>query len=289
MMMRCEDAREQLVHLVYDELPSEVTMALRSHADACPACARELRSLEATLAAIDGWGELAVGHPVHSAASLEALRTARARHGRRSRLVERWRPLELCLPALCGIAFGALTFFLLRDYVAAADLSATTHVFLGVLSGGLCAGLFHIALRGAQWPAGLQIQPTAWAVLAAMFLTCLLLYAIPVPTVLTRPPLAWLLEINPGGAGKALAYLVVGAVYAAIPFVVGGLATGRRIGERLLPHAVVGACVYLAAIAPGLAVVCAPFGLGIYLSMLGGAGIGGLGGALVGLWITASI
>lgn len=289
MTMRCEEAREQLVHLLYEELPPEEAAVIRGHAQICSACARELRALEDTLGAIGAWGQLPVGQPFRPATTLQALRVAWARQRRWSRFAQRYRQWDIGPPVLCGIAFAALNFFLLKDYVAAAGLSASSHVFLGVLSGGLCAGLFYIALRGGQAPARLNPQPTAWAVLIAMGLTCLLLYLIPVPALLIRPPLGWLLEASPGGVGKDLAYLVMGAGYAAIPFVLGGLVAGRRIRERLLPHAVGGACMYVAAIAPGLAIVCAPFSLAIYLSMLAGAGMGGFGGALAGLWLMASV
>lgn len=289
MTMRCEEAREQLVHLVYEELPPEDAVALRGHTDACPACARELRTLEATLGAISAWGQLPIDQRFRPAPALQAMMAARPGRHFWARLTKASGPWEFCPSALCGILFAGLSFLFLKDYLAAADLSATTHLFLGILSGGLCAGLFHIGLRGAQRPMGLHLQPTAWAVLIAMFLTCLLLYIIPVRALLARPPLAWLLDSSPGGLGKELAYLVIGAAYAAIPFLVGGLAAGRRIRDRLLPHAVAGACIYLAVIAPGLAVVCAPFGLSIYVTMLGGAATGAFGGALTGLWLMASV
>lgn len=288
MTMRCEDAREQLVDLVYDELPPEATMALRDHTDTCPACARELRALEATLGAIGAWGQLPIGQPFRPAPALQTMMTAGPGRHFWSRFTAAFRSWDFCPSAICGMIFAALTFFLLKDYIAAAELPATTHVFLGVLSGGLCAGLFHIALRGGQRPMGLRLQPTAWAVLIAAFLTCLLLYLIPLPVLLMRPPLAGLSETGPWGAGKEMAYFLMGVAYAAIPFVVAGMVASRRIRERLVPHAVAGACMYLLVVAPGLAIVCAPFNFGVYLSMLGGSGLGGLGGALAGLGLMAS-
>lgn len=279
--MRCEEARDRLLDLVYEELPPEDALALRRHAEACPVCAEELRAIEATLGALDAWGQLPVGEPFRPAPALEALRAARSRRHFWSRWAERGGPWEVWVPALGGIAFAALSFFLLRDYVTAAGLSATTHVLLGVLSGGLWAGLCHLALRERTWAAPVRLQPTAWAVLIATFLTCVLLYLAPVTSLLARPPLAWLLE---GGAtSKAMAYLLLGMLYAAIPFAAGGWVAGRRIRDRLLPHAVAGVCIYLLMIAPDLGVVCAPFGLGIYLSMLAGTALGGLGGAFAGL------
>lgn len=284
--MQCEEARPQLLDLLYEELPAEEEATLvRRHCETCAACAQELRALEATLGAIDAWGHVPVGEPFRPAPALQALRSAQARQPRWFRAVGRGGPWEVCLSALCGVAFAALTMFLLRDYVAAAALSAPTHVILGVLSGGLCAGLVHLALRGGQAPGGLRLQPTAWAVLIAIFLTCLLLGLVPLPTLLARPVVARFLGVTASGAGSTLGYLVLGGAVAAVPFLIGGLAAGRRIRERLLPHAVAAACVYVVVIAPGLAIVCAPLGLAVYMSMLGGGAIGGLGGVLAGLWL----
>ena len=52
-VMSCKDAREYLLDLI--EGQNGVSAEVRAHLKSCPACAEELRSLQATMAVLDEW------------------------------------------------------------------------------------------------------------------------------------------------------------------------------------------------------------------------------------------
>jgi len=53
--VNCNDVRERLVNLLYDELEAAERTEVKRHLDACGGCAEEIASLRGTLAALDAW------------------------------------------------------------------------------------------------------------------------------------------------------------------------------------------------------------------------------------------
>ena len=289
--MRCQEAREQLVHALYGELSEAEEAAVQEHLGACGECREELRALKATMKALDEWREVPLPATLHSVGRVSlagALQAGRA---------WRWNAVFSYLaPVALGMALSLASLFLLREYLLANEFSSFTHVVLGISMGVLFSGLFQLAFKGkeilVQRKTGevrLSLKATAWMAITAIGMVCVLAYMFPAPWVLQRVAFT----LGPRGLADAsflrVAYFLLGAGYTSIAFFPGSLFVGRRLqGERLL-HILVAACLYLIAIAPGLAVICLPFSLGIYLSMLGGSVVGSMIGSAFGIWIAARI
>jgi len=188
---------------------------------------------------------------------------------------------------LISIAGGTLwalaSLLLLRKYLDASAFPPVVHLLLGVLSGGLFAGLCHLALWGSEGRLGGRLERTGWslkvvgrAALLAIGLTCLAFYAV--------PP-GWVFRWGGLDSSPALGYFIVGGIYTTLAALGAGLFVGKRLGQRLLPHALLATCLYVVVMAPGLALICTPFGLMVYLSLLAGSALGGLLGALGGFGV----
>jgi hypothetical protein len=284
--MRCQEAREQLVHALYGELSEAEEAALQEHLGVCGECRDELRALKATVKALDAWREVPL--PARQPSLASALQAGMA---------GRWNAVFSSLaPVALGMTLSLVSLFLLREYLSANEFSSFTSVVLGLSMGVLFSGLCQLAFKGKEipirWKRGevrLSLKATAWMAITAIGMVCVLADVFPVPWVLQRMAFT----LGPRGLAEASfwrgGYFLLGAGYTAIAFLPGGLFAGRRLQGEWLLHILVAACLYLIAIAPGLAVICLPFSLGIYLSMLGGSVVGSMAGAAFGFWMAARI
>jgi len=101
--MNCNEARELLPALLYDNAPLENANAVRAHVTCCPACRQEFAELERVRNALD-----AVAVPAVSVDVSRVFQQAAALQQRRAR---RWRRAAV---AACGLAAALLLVVLLR-------------------------------------------------------------------------------------------------------------------------------------------------------------------------------
>jgi hypothetical protein len=101
--MNCNEARELLPALLYDNLPPENADAVRAHVTGCPACRQEFAELERVRIVLD-----AVAVPAVSVDVSRVFQQAAALQQCRAR---RWRRAAV---AACGLAAALLLVVLLR-------------------------------------------------------------------------------------------------------------------------------------------------------------------------------
>lgn len=277
--MSCREVHEQLVHYLYHECSATEQRAVEDHLHACNICQEEHATLRRTLQALDLW-EVPAMEPFLVPSAVGPVKAT-------------WRPKGSFLPGRpfveplisigCGTLWALASLLLLKRYLDATAFPPLVHLLLGVFSGGLFAGLSHLALWGSGGMLGGRLGMTGWslkvtarAALLTIGLTCLAFYAF--------PP-GWVFQWGGLDSSLALGYFVVGGSYAALAALVAGLLTGKGLGRTLLPHAILAACFYVVVMAPGLALICTPFGLAVYLSLLAGSAFGGVMGALGGFWV----
>lgn len=288
--MTCEECRASLVDLVYEEASPEEGRRLHAHLEGCEGCRRELEALRRVAGLLDRWQEIPL--PVHPA-PVPAPQPAPI--GIRSRVISLRRSpgWRIAGSLAAGACWALLSLFLLRGYLVASPLSPMLHVFLGALSAAIGSSLFYTAFGGSWAGPGVTARadsaPLARGVLLGAPITCLLLALGPAPWTVAgfgSPD-----EVAAAVRPEALAglYLLYGAGFGFLGLFAGYLVTGRGVWRGSLTTPAVAACLFLMAVAPGLAVVSIPFTAGTYASVLGGSALGGLGGSTLALWLRARV
>lgn len=287
--MTCEECRASLVDLVYEEASPEEGRRLHAHLEGCEGCRRELEALRRVAGLLDRWQEIPL--PVHPA-PVPAPQPAPI--GIRSRVISLRRSpgWRIAGSLAAGACWAFLSLSLLRGYLIASLLSPVTHVLLGALSAAIGSSLFYTAF-GESWTgrgptARPYAAPMSCGVLLGATVTCLLLALAPAPWTLAdfgAPD-----EVARALRPEALAglYLLYGAVSGFLGLFVGCLVTGRGLWQGSLATPAVAACLFMLAMAPGLAVVSIPLAVGTYAPVLGGSALGGLGGSTLALWFRAT-
>jgi hypothetical protein len=284
--MTCEECRASLVDLVYEEASPEEERRLHAHLEGCEGCRRELEALRRVAGLLDRWQEIPLS--VHPA----PVRVPEpGPSGVRSRVFSpRWLPGWRIPGSLAaGACWALLLPFLLHGYLVASQLPGMVHVLLGVLSAAIGSSLFYTAF-GGNWTrpgpsAYPEAAPLARGVLLGAPAACLLLALGPAPWTLAG--LGGPNELAAGLLPEALAglYLLYGAGFGFFGLFAGCVVTGRGVWRGSLTTSAAATCLFLLAIAPGLAVVSIPFAVGTYAPLLGGSALGGLGGSTLALWL----
>lgn len=285
--MGCREVQENLVHYLHGELEEGEKAIVEGHLSGCRICGDELALLKLTFRALDAW-------QVPSPPVLVERVLAQLEPGPAEGAISARRPLlEPLISIGCGTLWALISLFLLRKYLAVNTFAPFTHLVLGVLSGGLFAALCQLAFwgygRAFEGRLGLSLTLAARVALLAIGLACLTFYVFPVPRLLQNGlggPLPAFLSRD---SALALSYLLVGGGSAILAFLVAGIALGKKLVHGPGRHALLAACLYVVVMAPGLAVICIPFSLAIYLSMLLGSLLGGVAGATFGFWVASSI
>jgi hypothetical protein len=83
-------------------------------------------------------------------------------------------------------------------------------------------------------------------------------------------------------------YFLLGSATSLFSLFIGNLILGRRLFVNPLVQGPLAACLFTMAIAPALSVLCIPFTLGIYTSLLFGSFLGALTGGTLGSWLAVS-
>lgn len=286
--MSCRAVHENLVHYLYGELEEGEKAFVEGHLSGCRICRNELALLKLTFRALDAWQVqsspvLVEREPAHltPGPTYEGVTSVR-------------RPvLEPLISIGCGALWAFISLFLLRGYLSVNTFAPFTHLILGILSGGLFAALCHLALwgygRALEGRLGLSLMLPARVALLAIGLACLTFYILPIPWLLQKGLAVPFLAFPSRDSALAPSYLLVGGNAALLAFLVAGIALGKRLAHGPRLHTLLAACLYVIVMAPGLAVICIPFSLVIYMSMLGGSLLGGVAGATFGFWAASSI
>lgn len=276
--MDCRKCRECLVDYLYGELPREVGAHVRSHVAECVDCRSELRLLTRTRETLDAWREAPPPAYLGNVSQELAARVPRTRMTFWSRsMASHWVPLAT------GGLVALLTFVLLQDYVEASPLPTAIHVFLHILWGALFGLLLHLGLRGksihdAESPNGwwgLASSRAARGALVSASLGCILVAAVPLPLFFRMTGL-----VSDSSMAYGLGLLGYSAVAAA-----GATLAVRPSADGRCRHPMVLAGLYAVVMGPGLAVICVPLTLAVYLAALAGSIAGATLGSFAGLRI----
>lgn len=289
--MKCDDLERYLHPFLDNELTAAECLDIQRHLEGCPAC----RRLVEVQAGIMAFIREATAHEEAPEALWGKITRRIQAEDQRIKLWQR-AGFDLVAPVVFGIAAAALSFFLLREYMAAGALSPLTHAVLGVISGGLFGGLVRLGLRGPgrvieerlNGRLRVSLRPLAWVSLGAALLTCLLFFLFPLPAV---TGLAWrvLAPTVPAGPPTSFGeYLLLGGGYALMALFAGGLLVGRWVRGNVISNGLVAACLYVVVMAPGFAVVCIPLTATALLGMALGSAAGGVVGGTVGIWALAT-
>lgn len=273
--MNCYDVQQALIDALYGDLPGSVRREVEAHRTMCAACAEAWAALHAMQHALGQW------HDVSPPVDLRARVLAHVAAQRAAVPSVAWWRRGLVSTGLsvgAGLAMMIATVLLLSRFLALEDIAPRALLLCGALWGGAYIGLCRLALSEAagtprRWvPGGLLLTRAAGMALLAVGVATLLLtlgLALPVAAVLERLfPSPWL----PFLGGGTVALLALG---------VSSWGLGRMPDTRPLLPALLAACFFVLAVAPGLLMFCVPFTLGVYAGLLLAVGLGaGAGGAL---------
>lgn len=265
--MDCRAVQDALVEALYGALPAARQVA--AHCQACPSCAAAWEALQRTAALLAQWPD----EPPPAAVRQRVLAQVRAlaAAGRRP-----WWQGGLARTALAvgaGLALLVLTVLVLAPWLPLDAVTPRLLLLCGALWGGAYIGLCRLAFASQE--EGLAVAAAQLALLALAVATLLLAAARALGLA------AWLPAAGPALFGGGLALVALG---------VSSGCSGRWLAVRSAVQALLAACFFLLAVAPGLLMFCVPFTLGAYAGLLlavgCGAGAGVLGGALAqgGIW-----
>lgn len=273
--MHCETVQQALIEALYDDLPAATRREVEAHRATCATCAQSWASLQAMQQVLRQWQDVA------PPADVRARVLAQVAAQRGAVPAGAWWRQGLVRTGLAvgaGLAMMAVTVLLLSRFLPLEALTPPALLLCGSLWGGAYSGLCRLALSEApgtprRWvPGGLLLARAAGMALLALGVATLLLtlgLALPVAAWLERllPP-PWLTFLG----GGTVALLALGVSSGCL---------GRVPDTRTLLPAVLAACFFMLAVAPGLLMLCVPFTLGVYVGLLLAVGLGaGAGGAL---------
>ncbi len=274
--MNCHDVQRALIDALYGELAASARRDLEAHRARCADCTEAWTSLHTMQQALSQWSD--VPPPPGLRARVLAQVAARRREGL---LLPWWRRglASTGLSVAAGLAMMVLSVFLLSHVLAVETVSPRVLLICGSLWGGSYIGLFRLTLGETSWrdrrwlPGGLSlVGASGMALLAISIATLLLALLTALPLISLLGSLAytpWLPIVSAGGV--ALVALAVSSWY-----------LGRVLGVRVLQHALLAACLFLLAVAPGLLIFCVPLTVGVYAGLLLAVGVGASTGGVLG-------
>jgi hypothetical protein len=277
--MNCDHAQQALVEALYNDLPVATRRAAEAHRATCATCTRMWVSLLAMQQVLDQWQDVA------PPAAMRARVLAQVAAQRRAVPAGEWWRQGLARTGLAvgaGLAMMTVTVFLLARFLSLEAVAPPALLLCGSLWGGAYIGLCRLALSEAAgtqrwWGLGrLPLARAAGMALLAVGVATLLLtlsLALPVAAVLERlVPTPWL----PFLSGGTVALLALG---------VSSWGLGRVPDTRPLLPALLAACFFVLAVAPGLLMFCVPVTLGAYTGVLVAVGLGAGTGGVLGMWL----
>jgi hypothetical protein len=229
-------------------------------------------------------GALAQWHDVAPPADLRTRIVARVEAERRAAGAEVWWRRELVSTGLsvgAGLALMVLTIVLLLRFLPLDAVTPQVLLICGSLWGGAYIGVCRLALgeaarvRQGGFPGRFHLAGAAGLAVVAITVATLLV------VLLTALPLASLLgsEVSPAWV------TVGGGAVALLAFLISSWGLGHLLGPRAVLQALLAACLFLVAVAPGLLMFCVPFTLGVYVGVLLAVGLGASAGGALGTWL----
>lgn len=288
--MECSKIKDQLIDYWYNELTKEEAGTVRKHLERCAICREELELLQRTHQWLNAWKEITPA-PGLSQRLQEQLTQARPRAKISSSVWKR--PLfKMGLSTACGVLTAILSVFILSGNMPTTGLSPKSLLICGILWSAAYSILFCLAFLGirtrreegsVQEPGSYLFQaaiPALIAVLVATLITSL---------VLSKSPqlneIKLFLDNLLDPLSDSMRYFLLGSMTSLFSLFIGSLILGRRLSVTPLVQGSLAACLFTMAVAPPLSVLCIPFTLGIYTSLLFGSFLGALTGGTLGSWL----
>lgn len=277
--MDCHEVQQALIDASYDKLPAPVRRAVAAHRAACGDCDEVWTSLHAVHVALDQWHDVAPPADLHARV---LTRVAAARSTAATGVGWRRGLVHTGLSVGAGLAMMALTMLLLSPWLPLEAVTPRVLVICGALWGGAYIGLYRLALSEAgwrPWPGGFGRSQIAGA--AGVAVVALGMATVFVAVMARLPVVAALSSLL-----SPLWLTIVGSgTLALLALLVSTAGLGYVLGPRSLMQALLAACLFLVAAAPGLLMVCVPFTLGAAAGVLLAVGLGAGAGGALGTWL----
>ncbi len=279
--MNCHDIQQTLIDALYDDLSAQARHDVEAHRATCADCAKVWTSLQAMQQALGQWAD------VSPPADLRARVLAHVAVQSREVTPPIWWRQGLAgtgLSVVAGLVMMVVTVMLLSRFLVLEDLAPRALLICGSLWGGAYIGLFRLTLSEVVWAekpwwsGGLHLARAAGMALLAIGVATLLL------VLLTAFPLISLLKST---LPASWLMLLGGGTVALIALVVSSWGLGGALDARPILHALLAACFFILAVAPGLLMFCVPFTMGVYLGLLLAVGVGASAGGTLGILLRA--
>ncbi len=279
--MNCHDIQQTLIDALYDDLSAQARHDVEAHRTTCADCGKVWTSLQAMQQALGQWAD------VSPPADLRRRVLARVAAQSREVTPRTWWRQGLAgtgLSVVAGLVMMVVTVMLLSRFLVLEDLAPRALLICGSLWGGAYIGLFRLTLSEVVWAekpwwsGGLHLARTAGMALLAIGVATLLL------VLLTAFPLISLLKST---LPASWLMLLGGGTVALIALVVSSWGLGGALDTRPILHALLAACFFILAVAPGLLMFCVPFTMGVYLGLLLAVGVGASAGGALGILLRA--
>ena len=289
----CEEFREGLDALLADTLEAERARAIRDHKDSCQECEKLFESSRDLLSSFS-----ALSSPSPRSYVIENLERSIEAAQRSITLDSLWarlwsRPTYRMISAM---ALGLLAAFVstLSFSQVALTLEGLTQTLLVCALFWTCGyfGMFDLAFRRSP---RLQFRNSFNLMRMGERIAVPVLIALGAATLglLATTPYGGLgLIFSPfDGFGSSLAqpvpysgWFLFGVLIGGVSLLLGvNLAPGKT-GRPLLFDGVFAGSLFVLLIAPGFAIICVPFTLGLFFTLSAGLAIGALSGGILGFW-----
>ena len=286
----CGTIEKQLIHYLYGELTPEESLEVSRHLETCNNCRKEFEALQMTVGILSKWQDIT---PAQELRDKLFKRISRESWSWWVRIGNYILTANLALKTVFSVVFGVLSAFLsvfiITRYVTPTHLSPESLLICGIVWSGAYIALFGLALN--RKGSGVTIKGVKFDL---THLARGALVSIAIATTLVSVSLCLVLETSQVSNFKALfgtlfgefhrgfVYFSAGSVLALASLFTGSLILKKGSASHPFVHCLLATCLFTLAIAPGLTVICIPFTLGIYLSLLSGSGFGALLGSTVG-------
>jgi len=291
----CETFRTNLEALLAEALPPEEARAMRAHRESCEGCQKtfeEAHDLVSALAALPS--------PSPRPYIVENLERSIEAERQGTGVGSLWARLQArpaCrLPAAAALGLLAAVVSIFAFSQVALSLEGLSRTLLVCALFWACGytGMFDLAFRGSIDLHGRRgLNLVRWG--ERISLPVLLALGVATLGLLATVPfggLLWIFSPFDGFSGLALepvpytGWFLLGALIGAVSLLLGvnlGGGNGRR---SLLLDGVFAGSLFVLMIAPGFAIICVPFTLGLFFTLSVGLVIGALAGGVLGYWST---
>lgn len=289
----CEEFREGLDALLANTLEAERARAIHEHKDSCKECSEMYENTFDLLSSFS-----ALPSPSPRPYVIENLERSIEAEQRSITLGSLWSRLQArpTYRMISAMALGLLAAFVTTFSFSqvALTLEGLTQTLLVCALFWACGytGMFDLAFRKKVT---LQARSSFSLTRAGERIAFPVLIALGVATIglLATAPFGGLRLIfsSFGGFGDSLAqpvpysgWFLFGALIGSVSLLLGVNLAHGRTSRPLLFDGVLAGSLFVLLIAPGLAIICVPFTLGLFFTLSAGLIIGALSGGILGFW-----